>query len=431
MDRSMLINALGLYLPALATGVLVWRRVATHRHIAAVLAGFCWCLPALLILQMMNLHFGWWSFPSQPGLIRGMPVGLYLGWTLLWGVLPIVIFPRTPIWRVVAVFVGLDLILMPLCAPVVQLSGRWLWGELVAAAVVLLPGMLFARWTWDETRVSWRASFWAATAAMLLVFLLPEIVFAVTQGEGWQPLLTRPSWLRGLELQALALLAVPAFSAAREFARRGLGTPVPFDPPRRLVASGLYRYMASPMQISGAMVLAALGVFLRNLPLVLAAPVVIIYGVGLASWHEGVEMRRRFGESWVLYRRAVPAWRPRWEPWHAPDSPIPRLYIAESCGLCQAVRRWFEARRPIALILDAAEDHPERDLTRITYDPMDGTPPEEGVAALARGLEHLNLAWAFLGAGLRLPVVRPLAQFLADAAGFEPQLIPRRRCSVG
>jgi hypothetical protein len=180
------------------------------------------------------------------------------------------------------------------------------------------------------------------------------------------------------------------------------------------------------MQISGAVVLAALGVLLRNGPLVMAGPIIITYGIGLANWHESVEMRRRFGESWTLYRSAVPAWWPRWRPWHPPDAALPRLYIAESCGLCRSVRQWFEARRPTALVLVAAEDHPVRDLTRITYDPMDGTAPEEGVAALARGLEHLHLAWALLGAGLRLPVVCPVAQFFADAAGFEPQLIERR-----
>jgi protein-S-isoprenylcysteine O-methyltransferase Ste14 len=431
MDKSVLINLLGLYMPAIVAGALVWRRVSTHRHIAALLAGFCWCLPMLLAVQLMNLHFRWWVFQPSLGSIRGMPAGLYLGWALLWGVLPVLIFPSLRSWQSAAIFVGLDLIVMPLCSPVVQLSPHWPWGELVAAILVLLPGLLFSHWTWHETQLRSRATFWAITAALLLIFLLPEIVFAVTRGEGWRRLLAQPSWLRNLELQALAVLAIPAFSAAQEFAQRGRGTPVPFDPPQRLVTSGLYRYIASPMQVSGALVLAALGVLLRNGPLVLAGPVIITYGIGLANWHEGVEMRRRFGERWTSYRRAVPAWRPRWKPWHAPDAPTPRLYIAEGCGLCRQVRGWFEGRRPVALILVHAEDHPARDLTRITYDPMDGTTAEEGVAALARGLEHLNLAWAVLGAALRLPIIRPLAQFSADAAGFEPQVIERRRCGIG
>jgi hypothetical protein len=47
-----------------------------------------------------------------------------------------------------------------------------------------------------------------------------------------------------------------------------------------------------------------------------------------------------------------------------------------------------------------------------------------------RGLEHINFGWAFLGACLRLPLVRPLAQILIDAAGFGPQVIERRGCRL-
>jgi hypothetical protein len=94
------------------------------------------------------------------------------------------------------------------------------------------------------------------------------------------------------------------------------------------------------------------------------------------------------------------------------------------------VRRWIEARHPFALEIVAAEDHPTRNLTRMTYDPMDGTAPEEGIAALARALEHINLAWAYAGAYLRLPVIRTLVQLLIDAGGLGPKTVKRRGCNV-
>ena len=90
------------------------------------------------------------------------------------------------------------------------------------------------------------------------------------------------------------------------------------------------------------------------------------------------------------------------------------------------MRRWFESRKPIELEIIAAEDHPQRDLRRMTYDPMDGTATEEGVRAFARGLEHLNLGWAYLGACMRLPLIRNVLQLLSDASGLGPQLILRR-----
>jgi hypothetical protein len=95
------------------------------------------------------------------------------------------------------------------------------------------------------------------------------------------------------------------------------------------------------------------------------------------------------------------------------------------------VRNWFEARNPVALRIMAAEDHPSGELTRITYDPMDGTPPESGIAAFARGLEHLHFGWAWLGAGLRLPLVRHLTQWLLDAGGLGPQRVERRKSRLG
>jgi protein-S-isoprenylcysteine O-methyltransferase Ste14 len=432
IDRALAIRALGLYLPTLLATLLGWHRLKTQtpRQIAAVLAGVCWCLPSLLALQLLNLRFGWWTFHAHGGMIRGMPADLLLGWTVLWGAVPILGLPRLKAWTAAAIFIAVDLLLMPLCAPVVELSPRWLIGESVAVLLVLVPAQLFTRWTWQESNLPGRGLLWAVTAVALLLFLLPELVFAATGHEGWQHAMAAPSWLRSLELQVVVLVGLPALSAAQEFVRRGLGSPIPFDPPQRLVSSGFYRYIASPMQISGTLVIMVWGLLLGNLWLIAAGPVIFIYGAGLAHWHENADMQRRFSPAWLAYSRHVPAWRPRWKPWHDPSAPIPRLYIAEGCGPCSEVRRWFEHRHPVALKLVAAEDHPYLDLARITYDPGDGTPPEQGVVAFARGLEHINFAWALLGALVRLPGVSQFVQLLLDASGFGPQTIARRQCSL-
>jgi protein-S-isoprenylcysteine O-methyltransferase Ste14 len=435
MDRSLLVRAAGLYVPILLATGLGRARMQTKRHVAAILAGLCWCLPALLVLQLCNLRLHWWTFHAQGGLLRGMPVDLYLGWAVLWGVAPVLSFPRQALWRTIGFLAALDLVLMPACAPVVQLSHRWLIGEFAAIVLVLAPAQLFSLWTWHATHLHRRALLWVIAFSAVIFFLLPETVFAITRRGDWRPLAATTSWTRSLarslELQLVAVMGVMALSAAQDFARRGLGTPIPFDPPQRLVIAGLYRYMAGPMQTSGALALTAWGLLLRSPWLAVAGPLTFIYGAGLAHWHEDEDMCTRFGEAWLRYRHHVPIWRPRWKPWHDPDSPRPRLYIASGCGPCSEVRRWFEGRVPLALDIVAAEDHPTRDLTRITYDPMDGTAADEGVAALARGLEHINFGWAFLGACLRLPGVRALAQLVADASGFGPQLIQRRSCTIG
>ena len=177
------------------------------------------------------------------------------------------------------------------------------------------------------------------------------------------------------------------------------------------------------MQLSCVLVMTAWGAVLRNPWVAGAGLMSFLYGWGLASWDEGEDMRTRFGETWERYRGNVPSWRVRLRPWHDPNSPAARLYIAETCTACAEVRKWFESHEIAALEVVPAECHPTRELRRITYDPMDGSQVEEGVNAFARGLEHLDFGWAFVGAVLRLPGVSHFVQLLMDAGGLGPRVI--------
>ncbi len=154
----------------------------------------------------------------------------------------------------------------------------------------------------------------------------------------------RPTWQISLIAQVLALPAIVGLTAVQEFVARGGGTPVPFDPPRRLVTTGVYAYVRNPMQLSAVVLLFLLGFVLRN-PWVSAAGVMAhLYSAGLAGWDEDEDLRRRFGEDWLAYRRGVRRWVPRFRPWHPPDRPPARLFVAEGCGMCRDVGRWFARR---------------------------------------------------------------------------------------
>ena len=303
-------------------------------------------------------------------------------------------------------------------------------GNLLRLGLVLIPAQLFARWTLEDTHVKTRAVLHVLAAGGVFLFLIPEVLFAVRPGHRWDALFFGPAWLRNLELQVIGLLGVVGVSAVQEFAQRGNGTPIPYDPPKQLVVSGLYRYISNPMQLSCALVMTGWGCVLRDPWLASGGVMSFIYSFGLAAWDEGEDMKVRFGKPWEDYRNNVKAWRPRLTPWHAADRPPARLYIAETCGPCSEVRRWFESQGTFALQIVAAEDHPTRDLQRITYDPMDGTEVEQGVAAFARALEHINLGWAFAGAVLRLPGIRHVAQILLDASGFGPRSMVERPCKT-
>jgi protein-S-isoprenylcysteine O-methyltransferase Ste14 len=429
--RITAIRFLGLYLPIGAAFVFAFARPRMPRMFAATLLGFIWTLPSLLAVQLLNLQFEWWHFHAQGGLFRGMPLDLYLGWAVLWGMVPVLAFRRISIWLLIAILFAFDLTLMPACQPVVELGNHWLVGECAALFLVLIPAQIFARWTLNDTRLKARSALHILTAAGVFLFLLPEVVFALRPGREWTALISEPAWIRNLELQCVILLGVLGVSAVQEFAQHGQGTPIPYDPPKRLVISGFYRYVANPMQLSCALVMTAWSGILRNPWLAVAAAMSFLYSVGLAAWDESEDMKLRFGSPWLKYRENVHPWRFRLTPWHAADRPPARLYVAETCGPCSEVRRWFEAKNAIALRIVAAEDHPTRDLQRMTYDPMDGGDVDDGVRAFARGLEHINLGWAFAGACLRLPGISHFVQILLDASGLGPRTILRRPGNAG
>ena len=286
-----------------------------------------------------------------------MPLELYLAWVVLWGILPALAFPRLAIRWAAVLFAALDLVTMPLCSAVVTLSSSWYFGEAVAIAIVLLPALLLARWTARDIHLPLRASMQVAISAMVFLFVIPELIFALRPGIGWVPMLRLPSWILQLAVQGLFVISLPGVGAVMEFASRGDGTPIPYDPPKRLVISGIYRYCANPMQLSCAGAMLAWAALLQNVWMAVAALISLVYSAGIAEWDEGQDLSRRFGEDWLVYRSYVRSWRFRWRPFHA--GAAPHLYIAATCQPCSELRRWLEKRRPLGLAILDAETLPQ------------------------------------------------------------------------
>jgi protein-S-isoprenylcysteine O-methyltransferase Ste14 len=286
---------------------------------------------------------------------------------------------------------------------------------------VLAPALGIARWTLAHTHLRMRAAMQAVIAAGLFLYLVPELVFSLRPERGWMPLLAMPGWQRWLALQAWAILAVPGLGAVMDFAGRGQGTPIPYDPPQRLVTSGMYRYCANPMQLSCALAMLGWAALLRNGWLMAAAAASVIYSAGIAEWDESQDLERRFGAAWKHYRREVRNWRPLWRPYHAGEPA--RLYLAASCRPCSQLRAWLEAKGPVGLEMFDAETLADGSVRRMRYDAGDGSDYTEGVRALGRALEHLNLGWALAGTVLRLPILWQWVQLLMDASGLGPRAV--------
>ena len=95
---------------------------------------------------------------------------------------------------------------------------------------------------------------------------------------------------------------------AWDFAVKGLGTPAPIDPPKKLVVTGLYRRFRNPMYQGILLILVGESVLFldRGLSLytVLIAGVFHIFVV----FYEEPVLHRRFGASYSDYCRTVQRW---------------------------------------------------------------------------------------------------------------------------
>lgn len=410
------IRAAALLGPVLVTMVLWHRRAPDRRLGAGVLLATLWNVPALLALHLAAASAGWWRYEAIGGLIAGMPIDLLLGWALLWGAVPVLAFPRGALLVPLAAMTLADLVLMPLGAGVVMLGESWLTGEATGLAVALLPALLLGRWTASDRRLPARAVMQVLLTGALLLWLLP----LTTLGTPWgifAPLRALGLPLRSAALAGLALAMTIAVAAVQEFVERGQGTPLPYDPPRRLVTTGPYAYIRNPMQTGAALLLAVCAALSGSGHLATAVGVAIAYGAGLAWWHEAEELHERFGTRWPAYRCAVPAWYPTWRPSAVMEPAV--VWVAGTCGQCAPIAAFLTRRGPVRLTVRAAEEHPHRRLRRITYEAAGRH--WEGVAAIAHALEHLHLGWAFAGWCMRLPGVAPVLQTLVDAAGGGPR----------
>jgi protein-S-isoprenylcysteine O-methyltransferase Ste14 len=406
---------LALYVPMLATVALALQVRASRRRLTGALLATMWNLAGLLALNAVAIGAGWWEFNSTFGNVAGMPADLWIGWSLLWGAVP-VLCPTRRLLPVVIGLVALDLIVMPLCAPVVELHGRlWLIGEVVGAVAVLSPGLVLGVTTTHDDRLVVRATLQFAAFTGLMFYVLPSLIFTVTS-DAWATVLNRPRWHFVAAGVVLSPFAAAGVQAVREFTRHG-GTPFPLDPPKTLATAGPYAYVANPMQIAGAVLLAGWGVLLGSVAVIAAAAVAAIFSAGFAMWNENADLIDRFGECWVGYRVQVPAWWPRWRP--AVSTPA-TVFVAQSCAPCRSVGRFIANRSGTDLAVAAAESSPSP-LTRITY--RSGAIAETGVAAIGRGLEHAHLAWAIVSWIARLPGLEKVLQLIADVVSGGPRAV--------
>ena len=386
-----------------------------RRKNAAALLAAAWALPSAAFVGFLTMQLDAWTVPSTTLLVLGSPAIVLLDRVLVWGWAFAFFADRVSLVRLAFLGVLLDLML-PLGRVSYQPSPQFLFGEALAVCICLVPAQLFARWTRERSHLTVRNLMHLCFHSALLLGVWP-LVITQFLGGNWHALAERSSAANKFYLQFLIVPCVFLITAMQEFHATGRGTPMPEDAPRSLVTTGIFSYVANPMQIGKFGVLFFWGLFWKNAWIVAAAFLGLLYSLTIARWNEDRDMAPRFGTEWRLYRRNVRRWLPRWRPWiaaaGAADSAA--LYLDLDCGPCGHFARWFAAQCPTQLRVLPLTDHFPNTLTRITYRAVGGQLEVQGIHAIGRAFEHLNLAWAFCGWILRLPLIGWVAELITGA----------------
>jgi protein-S-isoprenylcysteine O-methyltransferase Ste14 len=151
----------------------------------------------------------------------------------------------------------------------------------------------------------------ALTYSTLFIGLL--LVFLPARVLSWSGV-TRPATIGPAQVAGMvagAAGAALAVACILTFAFAGKGTPAPFDPPRRLVAQGPYRFVRNPMYIGAGIALTGAALFYRSLPLLAYAGLFLLVTHIFVVIYEEPTLRRSFGEDYDAYCRRVGRWWPR------------------------------------------------------------------------------------------------------------------------
>ena len=144
------------------------------------------------------------------------------------------------------------------------------------------------------------------TVVILMVLLFLRI-------DGWLHLPAFPvgPWNLALSVPLLALgLILVVWSNANFF--RAKGTPVPLNPPPKVVTTGPYAQVRNPMLTEVFLLLFGFGILARSISVTfLLTPLFILLNVLELKAIEEPELEKRLGVEYLEYRKRTPMFFPR------------------------------------------------------------------------------------------------------------------------
>ena len=153
-------------------------------------------------------------------------------------------------------------------------------------------------------------AFRAITYATLFIGFL--LIYLPARLLSWSGIV-RPAAIQAPQILGIAIGSFGAAIAlwcVFTFVWIGKGTPAPFDPPRRLVVRGPYRFVRNPMYIGAVLALAGAALFFHSLPLLIYGATFLLASHLFVVTYEEPTLRRTFGQEYEAYCRRVRRWWP-------------------------------------------------------------------------------------------------------------------------
>lgn len=111
----------------------------------------------------------------------------------------------------------------------------------------------------------------------------------------------------------IALIMAGSFLIYRgtdDMIRYGKASPHPYFPPKRVVSEGIYRKIRHPIYLGWILATSGSVFFFQSFA-VLEAFFIILAAVYFYTRYEEKELEKRFGRSYIEYKKKVPAWIPK------------------------------------------------------------------------------------------------------------------------
>ncbi len=141
----------------------------------------------------------------------------------------------------------------------------------------------------------------------LTLAVIPYVILDAFDALAWP----RPGFWLCAGIALFAICSLLGLASSFFLVRDGAGTPLPLDQTRELVVTGPYRYVRNPMAIAG------IGQGLAIAAMFQSTAILGYALLGAVIWHAAVrpfeeqDMARRFGRSYLDYRKRVICWLPR------------------------------------------------------------------------------------------------------------------------